>query len=171
MTLAIPADIKKREDCHAIIERFIESIASVAVIRVWQGRELCFRPNVDETRSLASRLTGCSFVFVRNGSRGSMEPLAAFVGNQELGTCKLEYLIDVAADDTAIARRESDCKLFTGAYARMLFDQNTWVDRILAPFSWSRVAGHFDLRTVDADDNQLTLTPKAHRTSTLGNRG
>ena len=171
MTLAIPADIKKLDDCNAIIERFLESIASVAVIRVWQGQDLSFRPSSDESRSLASRLTECSFVFIRYGSRGSMEPLAAFVGNEELRTCKLEYLIDVAEDDTAIAKRESDCKLFAAAYARMVFDENSWVDRVFAPFPWSCVAGHFELWTEEEDENQLVLAPNAKRISGHRNSG
>ncbi|MBL9083099.1 MAG: hypothetical protein JNK76_14890 [Planctomycetales bacterium] len=162
MSLALPTNIAAHENLAEILRDMMRSLPGPVTFHVYDGRLSGHRIDPDQFDESASLVVGCRFVYVLDGTRGRLEPIAAFIANESLGRAQLHHLIDdgPSAPNGELPRRTTQT---LGVYIRSLFADNAWLTAVAVPARVQSLDGLFGLRVANGDVSTVTLTDAGHR--------
>lgn len=94
VSLALPANIAMRKNLVEILGDMLRSLTCFVTFHICGGRFSGHNICRNEFDEVAQGMGDCRFVYVLEGSRGRIEPIAVFIANDSLGHAQLYHLID-----------------------------------------------------------------------------
>ncbi|MCM2369211.1 hypothetical protein [Aporhodopirellula aestuarii] len=151
-----------RSNLTEILCEMMGEMPRPVTIHVCDGRLTDHHLDANAFQETVAVIARCRFVYVLDGIRGRVEPIAAFVANETIGRGQLRYLIDGRPPAAAgnLPRHTTD-KL--GVYFRSRFADNGWLRAVTVPGHVNALDGLFGLCVTDGESSTVSLRDAGHR--------